>query len=31
MIDEQRNEIIIIYLSNDKHQTHYSQVEVHYI
>jgi hypothetical protein len=31
MAREQRNENIIIYLSDDKHRTHYSQAEVHYI
>jgi hypothetical protein len=31
MADEQRNVNVIIYLPEDKHRTHYSQVEVHYI
>jgi Plant mobile domain len=31
MAGEQRNENVMIYLSEDKHRTHYSQTEVHYI
>jgi hypothetical protein len=31
MANEQGNENIIIYLSNDKYRTHYSQAEVHFI
>jgi hypothetical protein len=31
MAGEQRNENVIIYLLDNKHQTHYSQAEVHYI
>jgi hypothetical protein len=31
MTGKQRNENVIIYLPDDKHRTHYSQTEVHYI
>jgi hypothetical protein len=31
MAGEQRNENIIIYLPDNKHRTHYSETEVHYI
>jgi hypothetical protein len=31
MAGEQRNANVIIYLPKDKHRTHYSQAEVHYI
>jgi hypothetical protein len=31
MVGEQRNENIIFYLPDDKHRTHYSQAEIHFI
>jgi hypothetical protein len=31
MAGEQRNVNVIIYLPEDKHRTHYSQADVHYI
>jgi hypothetical protein len=31
MAGEQLNENIILYLPDDKHRTHYNQIEIHYI
>jgi hypothetical protein len=31
MAGEKHNENVIFYLPDDKHRTHHSQVEVHYI